>query len=95
MPVAVGTPEIEPFAGFSLSPGGNLPPDSLKVYGSEPPVTVILFLTCDPGVTDGSVVVVIDKGACADKLATAPHTNTNHNAGTNHCDHIRIMLQTL
>jgi hypothetical protein len=95
VPVAVGTPEIEPFAEFSLSPGGNFPPDSLKVSGSEPPVTVILFLTCDPAVTGGSVVVVIDKGACADKLARAPHTKTNHNAGANHCDHIRIMLHTL
>ena len=39
-PEDVGIPDIVPVAGFSVNPGGSVPPSMVQVIGGSPPVAV-------------------------------------------------------
>jgi hypothetical protein len=52
----VGVPVIAPVVAFSVSPAGNEPTETLKVYGAVPPLAVTVCEYAVPAIGAGSVV---------------------------------------
>jgi hypothetical protein len=64
-PAVAGVPDKIPDV-LSVSPAGNWPEDTLKVYGSAPPVAASAALYAWPTAPPGRLVVVTAKGAVSE-----------------------------